>query len=165
MSTGRSIKQLKPRIGGRTKQGYYDVSRSVKYYGPRPCIYRSSWEWKFMLWCERMEHVVSWSSEPFTIPYLCLETGKTREYNIYFIVHTDKQEKQLIEVKPLKEVNDAEQFGKMLKLIIDPVAKKRYTMANKVAAKNWSKWTHARKLCTDKGWRFMIVTERFLNKL
>ena len=165
MSTGRSIKQLKPRIGGRTKQGYYDISRSTKYFGPRPCIYRSSWEWKYMLLCERSENIMKWSSEPFTIPYLCLETGRTRQYNLDFYVITDKNEHQLIEIKPLKEVSEAEQFGKVFKLIIDPVAKKRYVMSNKVAAKNWSKWRHTKQFCKERDWRFVIVTERFLNKL
>lgn len=164
-----SIKSLKPRSSKSKgpKQGYFDISRSSKYDNAtnEPCIYRSSYEYKFMYWCENDTYVKSWSSEPFAINYTCLLTGKTRKYWIDFVVKTIKSEVWLIEVKPLKEVNEAKAFGAKYKALnSSPVEAKRLIAANKTAAKNWSKWQHAKKQCEQQGFVFKLVTENFLNK-
>lgn len=149
----------------RFKQGYFDVTKSLKYQNPtEPCIYRSSYEFKFMHWCEVSDIVARWSSEPFSIKYLCLNTGKQRNYYIDFTVTTTKPEVWLIEVKPVHEVTEAERFGNKWQRLQNLKEKRRFADANKRAAKNWSKWQHAQKVCNDRGWRFIIVTEKFLNK-
>lgn len=161
----KDIKNLKPQKGSRYKQGYFDVSASTKYADKtKPCIYRSSYEFLFMKWCERTSYVIKWISEPFELEYPCLETGRVRHYNVDFVVDVDKPEKWLIEVKPLKEVNDANHFGRIIKTITDPANKLAYVKANKIAAKNYSKWVYANKYCKERGYRFIIVTEKWLNK-
>lgn len=165
----KDIKNLKPSKTSRYKQGYFDVSKSSKYLEKhRPCIYRSSWEWKFMVWAEREDRVKKWISEPFSLEYPCLLTGKIRHYNIDFVVdystEIGEDEKWLIEIKPSKEVKEAINFGRTLKLITSPEAKKAYTASNKIAAKNYSKWTYAKKYCEERGYRFIIVTEQWFNK-
>jgi hypothetical protein len=161
-----SIKQLKPRKDALTKQGFFNVTNSAKYIDRHvPCIYRSSWEYRFMLWCENTQYVTSWSSEPFPIKYECLETGKFRNYNIDFIVNIEKPEKWLIEVKPLKEVNDAKQFGKLYRQQVDPVKRKKLINSNKTAAKNWAKWQSAKIFAEKSGCRFIIVTEKWLQTI
>ena len=161
-----SIKALKPRSGtkSRFKQGYFDVSKSLKYIqNGEPCIYRSGYEFKFMLWCESTEYISKWSSEPYPIPYTCLVTGKQRKYWIDFHVDTNKPEKWLIEVKPGKEVADIEKFGRILNSLTDTAPQKKWILSNQSAAKNWSKWLHAKKFSANNGCRFIIVTEKFLN--
>lgn len=163
---GRNIKSMAPKMGSKSryKQGYFDVSRSTKYMNSsEPCIYRSSLEFKFMKWCEITNRVLNWNSEPFSLKYICLETGKERNYWIDFTIITQTPETWLIEVKPHKEVLEAERFGKLYHKLSD-VERKRFVMANKVAAKNWSKWSHARKICQDRDWKFVLVTEKFLNR-
>lgn len=164
--TPGSIKHLKPKSGktSRYKQGYFNVSKSLKYKGQEPCIYRSSYEFKFMVWCELKDFVTSWSSEPFETEYLCLATGKTRNYWIDFIVTIDKPETWLIEVKPSKEVQQAERFGKIYRALDSDIEKKRFVMSNKTAAKNWSKWLSCNKFAKSQGFKFVIVTEQFLQK-
>lgn len=162
-----SIKHLKPRSSRKKgpKQGYYDVSRSAKYVQKdnEPCIYRSSYEYKFMYWCENNDNVKTWSSEPSAVNYICLETGKTRKYWLDFAITTANDEVWIIEVKPLREVNEAKAFGAKFRQLTNESEKKRLVLANKVASKNWSKWQHAKRQCDDKGYKFKLVTENFLN--
>lgn len=163
---GRSIKSHKPRMGksSRYKQGYFDVSKSLKYLNSsEPCIYRSSLEFKFMKWCELSDRVKNWESEPFSVKYTCLETGKERNYWIDFSVITSNNETWLIEVKSSKDVQDVELFQTLYNRLSE-VEKKRLINSRKVAAKNYSKWKHARQICNDRNWKFVIVTERWLNK-
>jgi hypothetical protein len=160
------IKGLKPRMGSKSrfKQGYFDVSKSLKYMNSgEPCIYRSSLEFKFMKWCEHTDRVVNWNSEPFSIKYICLETGKERNYYIDFSVITQTPETWIIEVKPHKEVLEAEKFGKIYHKLGE-IERKKFVNANKVAAKNYSKWKHAKQICEERSWKFIIVTEKFLNR-
>ena len=67
-----SIKNLKPTKNARTKQGYFPVTESVKYIGAvKKVIYRSSWEQRFCIWCERSPQVEKWASESVAIKYHC----------------------------------------------------------------------------------------------
>jgi hypothetical protein len=163
-----SIKSLLPKFGkaSRTKQGYFNVSNSKKYVNPdgKPCIYRSSYEYRFMFWCEHNDYVKHWSSEPTAIKYTCLETGKTRNYWVDFCITTINDELWVIEVKPAYEVNAAKAFGKKFNLLKTEQEKRRLVLSNKTAAKNWSKWQHAKAECEKRGYEFKIVTENFLNK-
>lgn len=142
-----SIKHLKPRRQkknrkGRTvgyKQGYFPVNESKKYEGPPVCIYRSSWEYKYMLYCERSAVVVNWSSEAFAIPYVD-HKGVSRKYYPDFVVKYENGTKHLVEIKPYKET------------IAGPG--KTYRM-------NYAKWKAAIAWCKEReGWQFVIVTEK-----
>jgi len=106
----------------RTKQGYYKVKNKEKYIGDsKLVIYRSSWEFSFMKWCDFSPSIKHWSSEPVRIPYydrvskldelnkLGLDPNKPKNwvkknYHTDFWVEVDKGqgdlEKWFIEVKP-----------------------------------------------------------------
>lgn len=164
----KNIKHLKPRVGKKSfyKQGYFNVQRSTKYSKntSEPCIYRSSLEFKFMKWCEWSNIVVQWKSEPFSVQYICLETGRSRNYWLDFSIVTKDDEFWLIEVKPIKEVDEAKQFGSLYNSLENEVDKKRLVHSRKIAAKNWSKWQHAKRIANEKGWKFKLVTENFLKR-
>ena len=160
MKRKKGIRSLKPKMGKKShyKQGYFDVRKSSKYWGPQPVIYRSGLEFKFMTWCERNGRVAKWTSEPTSIPYTCPKTGKQRKYYIDFIVEFQNGETFLIEVKPYSQFKDAELFSKIAKRLgklphID--------RSNETAAKNDAKWKHAKKYGEQRNMKFTIITERF----
>lgn len=169
-----NIKNLKPKRGGHYKQGYFNVSKSKKYYGDRKCIYRSGLEFQFMVFCESNKNIVKWSSEPFTIPYML--NGKKRNYNIDFVCEYTNGRIELIEVKPFKQVQEAQKFNKEVlqkSYIVNEDGKKvlpTLTFKNekdKTACINALKWNATKKYCHDmtmkKGIKhsFIIVTEKF----
>lgn len=154
------IRSMKPRMGKKShyKQGYFDVSKSSRYYGEVPVIYRSGLEFKFMIWCEHNPRIAKWTSEPIAIPYTCPETGKQRKYYIDFVVQFTNDKKYLVEVKPFSQMKDAEQFAREAKLRrkLPPIGKH-----NAVAAKNDAKWRFAKSWATKRDMKFTIITERF----
>ena len=81
-----SIKNVKPTKNSGFNQGYYNPQYPEKYIGPTPIIYRSSWEHKFMIWCDKNDKVLKWSSEPVEIKYWFRKTNKAHTYypDFYF---------------------------------------------------------------------------------
>lgn len=154
------IKSLRPKMGKKShfKQGYFDVSKSSKYFGPKPVIYRSGLEFKFMVWCEHSNRVVRWTSEPTHIKYVCPETGRERKYYIDFIIEMENGDKFLVETKPYAQMKDAEVFSKYAKQL---GRLPKITKDNKVAAKNDAKWKYTKTFCDKNGYKFIIITERF----
>ena len=62
-------------------QGKYRASFPRKYKGdPNNVIYRSSWEYKFMKWCDATPTVQEWGSEEIIIPYISPVDGKRHRY-------------------------------------------------------------------------------------
>src|SRR6056297_2126712 len=101
---------LKSRM--RTKKGEYDQGSFVpknkeKYKGSCPIIYRSSWEKKFMNYCDTTDMVESWGSETITIPYYNPVAKSVWKYYTDFIVRIRTPDGNkftaVIEVKPYKQ--------------------------------------------------------------
>ena len=79
-----------------------------KYKGnPTNIVYRSSWEKKFMNWCDLTESVSEWQSEEFFIPYRSPIDGRVHRYfPDFFVKYRDangKRRTMVVEVKPKKE--------------------------------------------------------------
>ena len=56
---------------GKYHQGRFHPQNPQKYKGDvNNIIYRSSWELKFMQWCDRNENIMEYGSEEFWIPYV-----------------------------------------------------------------------------------------------
>ena len=84
-------------------QGKYRPSYPRKYKGdPNNIIYRSSWEYKFMKWCDYTTSVQEWGSEEIIIPYISPVDGKRHRYFPDFYVRIQNR-KYLVEVKPFKQ--------------------------------------------------------------
>lgn len=148
----RDIKQLKPNPRSKFKQGHFKGAK--KYFGRQPIIYRSSYEYKFMLRLETNPNIIKWSSENFKIPYYLHHRqpdGTTKpvrhEYNIDFTVYTSDGKRYIIEVKPMAFVplNEAQ------------------IRRNPEIYKNYMKWNAAQKWANENGFIFKVVTERDLN--
>src|SRR3990172_5400253 len=101
---GAHIKDyLKPNPLARTQQGYYVPINTKKYLGEKDkIIYRSSWEFLFLRWCDSSDNVIMYSNEPIGIPYFNPFKKRVGRYFIDFYVHTTDGERDkfwLIEIK------------------------------------------------------------------
>jgi len=60
-----------------TYKGIYRPTNPSKYAGDHTrIVYRSNWERKFMVYCDRNEDIIYWASEELSIPMLILLTVK-----------------------------------------------------------------------------------------
>jgi hypothetical protein len=159
-----SIKKVKPSKNSGFIQGYYTPENPDKYIGAAPIIFRSSWERKFMIWCDRNEKVVIWSSEPLEIKYMWRLDGKEHKYSPDFYVkvaQTDDTFKELlIEIKPeehlkkpLPPKKNSTKSLKSYKYMVE-----QYT-------KNLDKYIAAKSYCEGRNWNFQILTEKTINGL
>ena len=137
----------------RYKQGKYIPRASRKYKGdPRNINYRSSWEYKFMLWCDQTPSVQEWGSEEIIIPYTSPVDGKRHRYYPDFYVKVNGK-KYIVEVKPTKQTKEPKRQKKVTK---------RYVTEVVTWSVNQAKWKAATEFCKDYGMEFMLITEKEL---
>ena len=118
-------------------------------------IYRSSWELKFMQWCDRNPNVIEYASEEFCIPYLSPIDGRVHRYFPDFIMKVKEQsgeiKKYIIEIKPKRQtVPPVQTSKKRTKTFINEV--KTYVV-------NEAKWKAAEEWCKDHLLEFKVITE------
>jgi hypothetical protein len=140
-------------------QGKYKVRNVEKYMGdPTNVIYRSSWELKFLNWCDNNPSVVSFSSEEIVIPYKSPVDGKYHRYFVDFMIKIrtkdDITKTYLVEIKPKKQTMPPEQKKRITKQYITEVV---------TWGVNQAKWKAASEYCLDRGWEFKILSEKDLN--
>jgi len=139
-------------------KGKYYPSFPRKYKGdPTNIIYRSLWERKFMVYCDKNDNILEWASEEIAIPYRSPIDNRVHRYfpDFYMKVRErgGKVRRYVIEVKPAKQTKP-------------PVKPKRqtkgYIREAYEYAKNQAKWKMAREFCADRQWEFKVVTEKEL---
>ncbi len=162
MARRLNIKNLVPRKGAEYRQGYYKLINPSKYIGdPEKIIFRSSWEKKFATYCDLNERVISWSSEPFPIPYFNPIDNVTRPYNVDFYVKVQNGEgysEYIVEVKPSRQLKRPVQpTGK-----VSPKRLESYNNAMKTYIVNAHKFQAAKEFAKGRGWQFVVVTENFI---
>jgi len=117
-------------------RGRYRPVNEHKYQGNiRKITYRSLWERRFMLYCDRSEQIVTWSSEELHIPYYFAEDNKWHNYYPDFVVETSDGRTIVVEIKP--------GFQRKYK-------------------RNQTKWTYAENYCKKHGYEFKVMTEKEL---
>ena len=130
-------------------QGKYVIKNPEKYAGNRTPMYRSSWEWAFMQFCDNHPGVIQWASEAIKVPYKNPLTGKNTIYvPDFLVVYQDKngtKRAEVIEVKPKKETT-MEQAG-------------RSRQAQAKVILNSAKWEAANRYFRQNNLVFRIVTE------
>jgi len=136
-------------------QGKYSPKFPKKYKG-NPCeiYYRSSWERKFMIYCDTNENVLEWFSEEIAVPYRSPIDNKIHRYFPDFYIKVKESngsiKKYIIEIKPKKQT-------------VEPIPQKRKTKGYIYEvyeyAKNQAKWKAAEEFCTDRGYEFKVLTE------
>jgi len=137
-------------------QGKFKPKNPQKYGGdPTNIVYRSSYELKFMQYCDLTEDVISYQSEEFFIPYRSpIDNRIHRYFPDFFIKYKDKEgnmRKVIIEVKPKKDLKMPETNPKR--------RTKSWVYSVKAYAVNQAKWSAAREFCADRGYEFRIFTE------
>ena len=90
-----------------TYKGRYRIENIKKYKGDiSDVIYRSSWELKFMRWCDSNPSVLEWGSETVIIPYRSPMDNNIHRYFVDFYIKIQDKDKKilkyLIEIKPEK---------------------------------------------------------------
>ena len=139
-------------------KGKYYPSFPRKYKGdPTNIIYRSLWERKFMVYCDKNQNILEWASEEIAIPYRSPIDNRVHRYfpDFYMKVKetNGKIKNYVIEVKPTKQTKP-------------PVKPKRqtkgYIREAYEYAKNQAKWKMAKEFCADRQWVFKVVTEKEL---
>jgi hypothetical protein len=138
-----------------TYKGRYKVKNPSKYRGDiHEVIYRSSWELKFMNWCDQTDAVLEWGSEVAIIPYISPVDRKMHRYFVDFYMKIkDKNgniEKYLIEIKPKKFTQEPVKPKRVTKQFLEEV----FTYGI-----NQAKWKAAREFCEDRRWKFVVLTE------
>jgi hypothetical protein len=153
----------KPNINTKKfKNGLFKPKNPQKYIGElNNIIYRSSYEYKFMVYCDMNINILKWSSEPIAIPYISILDNKVHKYFIDFWIET-KDKKILVEIKPYKQT-------------LKPILKENYNYTRKQIENynyelkeymlNLSKWKAAKEFAASKNFDFWIITENELKKL
>lgn len=138
-------------------QGKFKPKNPSKYKG-NPCeiYYRSSWEKKFMIFCDNNDNIIEYSSEEIVIPYRAPD-GKVRRYYPDFYIKVREKSgrlaKYIIEIKPKKQTQPPNDKNKR---------STAYRNAVLTFAKNHAKWSAAREYCEDRQMNFLILTEDHL---
>ena len=143
-----------------TYKGRYFPTNPKKYRGnPTQIIYRSLWERKVMVYCDKNDAIIEWGSEEVIVPYLSPMDGKIHRYFPDFYMKVRQADgstkKFIIEVKPKSQCKQP---------VKNP--KRRTTKwfnEVKTFAINQAKWKSAREFCEDKGMEFKIFTEDHIN--
>ena len=140
-------------------KGKYKVKNPQKYVGDSTCVvWRSLWERKYMKYLDGNSNILEWSSEEIFIWYKSPVDNKKHRYFPDFYVKEQYPDgtikKYLVEIKPKKQTEPPTKPQRQTKRYISEVYE---------YAKNQSKWEAAKEWCLDRGYGFVILTEKELN--
>ena len=138
--------------------GKFRPRHPKKYKGdPTNIIYRSLWERKFMVYCDKNQNILEWASEEIAIPYRSPIDNRVHRYfpDFYMKVKetNGKIKNYVIEVKPAKQTKPPAKPKRQTKGYI----REAYEYA-----RNQAKWKMAKEYCADRQWEFKVVTEKEL---
>ena len=138
-----------------TLKGRFTPRNIRKYRGDyRNIIFRSSWELKFMKYCDTNPNILEWGSEEVVIPYRSPLDNRVHRYFPDFYMKIQESngttKRYLIEVKPKKQTKPPAKQKRRTKKYIYEVTE---------YAKNQAKWEAANQFCLDRRWQFKIITE------
>ena len=137
-------------------QGVFTPKNRKKCLNMDKVVYRSGWELALMIYLDRTEEILEWSSEAFIIPYIGMDNKPHRYFPDFFIKilnkKTSKPEKFLLEVKPKREVKPPKNYKDKQKLLREQIT----------FGTNQLKWKAADNFCKTKGWAFKVITEKDL---
>jgi hypothetical protein len=143
-----------------TYKGYFKPRNPHKYKGdPTNIVYRSGWELKVMSRFDADINVIWWSSEETVIPYRSPIDNRIHRYYVDFTARLNtingKTKTVLIEVKPYAQTRPP--------VIVENKRKsKKYINEVMTWGVNSAKWKAAREYCKDRGYEFLIMTEKEL---
>lgn len=138
-------------------QGKFTPKNPEKYVGDvTNIIYRSSWELKFIKWCDSNPAVIKYASEELVIPYLSPVDQKIHRYFVDFVIMVKTRsgdiKKYAVEIKPEAQTIPPKQRKQT----------KKYLTEMSTYMVNQAKWKAADEFCKTKGLEFIVLTEKHL---
>ena len=135
-------------MASKFSQGKYIIKNPEKYIGKKQPTYRSSWEFKFMQFCDENPAILQWASEAIHVNYVNPFTRKKTIYvPDFLIIYQDRdgnRHGEVVEIKPSKETT-----MEAAKSARDKAA----------VALNHCKWQAAAAFCQQNGLKFRVVNE------
>jgi hypothetical protein len=129
-------------------KGKFIPKNPSKFVGTKAPTYRSSWEAKFMEFCDNHPNILTWASENVKIPYVHPLTGLIANYVPDFMVqYVDAggaEHVELIEIKPASQSTNEAARSKKDKIDV---------------AINAAKWESAAGWSATRGIRFKVINE------
>ena len=121
-------------------RGRYQPTNIEKYDGNANKItYRSLWERRFMLYCDRSSSILKWSSEELHIPYISPMDNRWHNYYPDFLV----------------TIVDKDNVTRTVLVEIKPHFQRSYKI-------NKAKWKFAEAYCVKHNYEFKVLTEKEL---
>lgn len=142
---------------GKWQQRKFYPRNPKKYRGdPTQIFMRSSWETSVAIWMDTNPSIIEWSSETIVVPYISPIDNKQHRYFVDFWMKVkDKNGKlitYLVEIKPYAQsVPPVVTKGKHKKTLLNEQA--TYLV-------NQAKWKYANYYAKERGWRFIVLTEK-----
>jgi hypothetical protein len=138
-----------------TYKGRYRVINPSKYRGnSQDVTYRSSWELKFMKWCDTNPSVLEWGSETIIIPYTSPVDNRVHRYFVDFYIKVQdrncKINRYLVEIKPAKFTKPPEIPARKTRRFVQEVFQ---------YGTNQAKWKAANEYCVERSMQFLVLTE------
>lgn len=133
-------------------QGRFEPRNPGKYIGDvRNIVFRSSWELRFLRWCDASDAVIGYTSEEVVIPYWSAIDQKMHRYFVDFMIHVTTpvgSKKYLIEVKPKEQTEPPKK------------TKSKYYQSQCITyVQNMEKWKAAKEWAEKNGIEFVVMTE------
>ena len=141
-------------------KGKYIPINPKKYVGnSSQVIYRSLWERKLMVYCDRNDNIIEWGSEEVIVPYRSPWDGKIHRYFPDFYMKVKQTngtyKKFIIEVKPKAQCKEPTKTPKR--------KTRKWYKEVQTWGINQAKWKSAIDYCENRGMEFKILTEDHLN--
>jgi hypothetical protein len=141
-----------------TYKGKFVPKNAQKYVGDSSnIVYRSSYELRFMKWCDLNDSIQKWNSEEIIVPYVSPKDNKIHRYFVDFTIQvktkTGDVKTYLIEVKPFRFTQEPQSPKRKTKQFLNEVIQ---------WSVNQAKWKAASSFAADRGWQFMLITEKDL---
>ena len=141
-------------------KGKYIPINPKKYIGnSSKIIYRSLWERKLMVYCDRNDNIIEWGSEEVIVPYRSPWDGKMHRYFPDFYMKVKQTngtyKKFIIEVKPKAQCKEPNKTPKR--------KTRKWYKEVQTWGINQAKWKSATDYCENRGMEFKILTEDHLN--
>ena len=142
----------------KTHTGRFRPKNFKKYKGDSTKVYyRSSWERRFMVFCDESPNIVQWSSEELVIPYRSPVDRKVHRYFPDFFIKKVTRDGtivcEVIEVKPKRQLSPPKKPQRQTKRYLNEVV---------TYAINQEKFRAAEEYCKDRKFNFRILTEDHL---
>ena len=105
-------------------QGLFHPRHPEKYVGDvNNIVYRSSWELRFLQYCDSNDNIIQYASEEFSIPYLSPIDNKVHRYYPDYLIKVKESngsiKKYVIEVKPKRQTEKPKKRSRVTKTYIN----------------------------------------------